>query len=156
MSQAILKLLEPHAVLLGANVADSTEIIRLLGTELYKAGYVKESFIDAAIDRESRLPTGLPLGGSFNAAIPHTDIEHVVKPGLALATLKNPVSFQNMAIPSETVQVSLVFLLALEQPKAQIEMLQEIAGVLQTPRVVSALISAKQFNDVIYALNVEE
>jgi PTS system galactitol-specific IIA component len=61
-----------------------------------------------------------------------------------------------MAIPSETVQVSLVFLLALEQPKAQIEMLQEIAGVLQTSRVVSALMSAKQFNDVIDALKVEE
>ncbi len=73
-----------------------------------------------------------------------------------MATLKNPVSFQNMAIPSETVQVSLVFLLALEQPKAQIEMLQEIAGVLQTSRVVSALMSAKQFNDVIDALKVEE
>jgi PTS system galactitol-specific IIA component len=156
MSQAILELLEPHGVLLGANVADSTEIIRLLGIELYKTGYVKESFIEAAIDRESRLPTGLPLGGAFSAAIPHTDIEHVIKPGLALATLKNPVAFRNMAIPSETVQVSLVFLLALEQPKAQIEMLQEIAGVLQAPDVVSALMKSQNFEDVVCALKKEK
>ncbi|RJQ39290.1 MAG: PTS sugar transporter subunit IIA [Anaerolineaceae bacterium] len=152
MSQAILKLLEPRGVLLSADVADSIEIIRMLGAELYKTGYVKESFIEAAIDRESRLPTGLPLSGGFNAAIPHTDIEHVVKPGLGMATLKKPVAFRNMAIPSESVDVSLVFLLALEQPKAQIEMLQEIAGVLQAPDVVSALMKAKTYDDVVSAL----
>lgn len=152
MSQAILKLLEPKGVLLSANAEDSTSIIKQLGTQLYETGYVKDSFVDAAIDRESRLPTGLPLGGGFNAAIPHTDIEHVLKPGLALATLKNPVMFRNMAIPTETVDVSLVFLLALEQPKAQIEMLQAIAGVLQAPEVVSALMEAKNYEDVEAAL----
>lgn len=156
MSQAILELLEPQGVLLSTIVADSTEIIRLLGNELYKTGYVKESFIEAAIERESRLPTGLPLSGAFNAAIPHTDIEHVIKPGLALATLKNPVPFRNMAIPSETVEVSLVFLLALEQPKAQIEMLQAIAGVLQAPDVVSALMKSQTFEDVVCVLNTGE
>jgi PTS system galactitol-specific IIA component len=156
MSQAILELLEPQGILLSTIVADSTEIIRLLGNELYKTGYVKESFIEAAIDRESRLPTGLPLGGAFNAAIPHTDIEHVIKPGLALATLKTPVPFRNMATPSETVEVSLVFLLALEQPKAQIEVLQAIAGVLQAPDIVSALMKSQTFEDVVCALNTGE
>ena len=156
MSQEILKLLEPKAVLLGISAENSTEIIRLLGNELFKTGYVKESFIEAAIERESRLPTGLPLGGAFNAAIPHTDIEHVNKPALALATLVHPVAFQNMAVPKETVEVSLVFLLALEQPKAQIEMLQEIAGILQAPRIVEALMNAKKFDDVVAALNNEK
>jgi len=156
MSHAILELLEPTGVLLSANVADSTEIIRLLGNELYKTGYVKNSFIEAAIERESRLPTGLPLGGAFNAAIPHTDIEHVNKPALALATLVRPVSFRNMAVPTETVPVSLVFLLALEQPKAQIEMLQEIASVLQAPDVVTALMNAKTYDEVVAALNKEK
>ena len=156
MSQEILKLLEPKAVLLGISAENSTEIIRLLGNELFKTGYVKESFIEAAIERESRLPTGLPLGGAFNAAIPHTDIEHVNRPALALATLVHPVAFQNMAVPKETVEVSLVFLLALEQPKAQIEMLQEIAGILQAPRIVEALMNAKKFDDVVAALNNEK
>jgi len=156
MSQEILKLLEPKAVLLGISAENSTEIIRLLGNELFKTGYVKESFIEAAIERESRLPTGLPLGGAFNAAIPHTDIEHVNKPALALATLVHPVPFQNMAVPAEKVEVSLVFLLALEQPKAQIEMLQEIAGILQAPRIVEALMNAKKFDDVVAALNNEK
>ena len=92
MSQEILKLLEPKAVLLGISAENSTEIIRLLGNELFKTGYVKESFIEAAIERESRLPTGLPLGGAFNAAIPHTDIEHVNRPALALGYSGAPSS----------------------------------------------------------------
>ena len=29
------------------------------------------------------MPTGLPLEGKYNAAIPHTDIQHVIKPALA-------------------------------------------------------------------------
>ena len=152
MSKSILQLLEPKGVLLSAKVKESSEVIRLLGEELFKEGYVKESFIDAAIDRESRLPTGLPLAGGINAAIPHTDIEHVLKPGLALATLAEPITFRNMAIPDSNVEVSLVFLLALEQPKAQIEMLQEIAGVLQAPDVVAALMQANSYEDVKKAL----
>ena len=152
MSKAILQLLEPKGVLLNVEAKDSSEIIRNLGQKLYETGYVKENFIDAAIDRENRLPTGLPLGGGFNAAIPHTDIEHVKKPALALAILKTPIPFRNMAIPSETVAVSLVFLLALEQPKVQIEMLQEIAGVLQAPDVVSALMKATNYEEVTKAL----
>ena len=155
MSQAMLQLLEPKGVLLNVDAKDANTIIQMLGSRLLETGYVRDSFVDAAIDRESRLPTGLPLGGGFNAAIPHTDIDHVIKPGLALATLKNPVAFQNMAIPTETVDVSLVFLLALEQPKAQIEMLQEIAGVLQAPAVVAALMKATSYEEVLAILKKE-
>lgn len=155
MSQAMLQLLEPKGVLLNVDAKDANTIIQMLGSRLLETGYVRDSFVDAAIDRESRLPTGLPLGGVFNAAIPHTDIDHVIKPGLALATLKNPVAFQNMAIPTETVDVSLVFLLALEQPKAQIEMLQEIAGVLQAPAVVAALMKATSYEEVLTILKKE-
>lgn len=155
MSQTMLQLLEPKGVLLHVDAKDANTIIQMLGSRLLETGYVKDSFVDAAIDRESRLPTGLPLGGGYNAAIPHTDIDHVIKPGLALATLKNPVPFQNMAIPTETVDVSLVFLLALEQPKAQIEMLQEIAGVLQAPEVVAALMKATSYEEVFTVLKKE-
>jgi mannitol/fructose-specific phosphotransferase system IIA component (Ntr-type) len=39
------------------------------------------------------MPTGLPLGGEFNAAIPHVDIEYVNKSALALATLCTPSDY---------------------------------------------------------------
>jgi PTS system galactitol-specific IIA component len=38
--------------------------------------------------------------------------------------------------------------MALDQPKAQIEMLQEIAGILQNPALINSLISANDFEEV--------
>jgi PTS system galactitol-specific IIA component len=145
--------MEPSAVCLQLDSPDSSAVIKTLGRKLFDTGYVRESFIGAALARESELPTGLPLGGEINAAIPHTDVEHVKKPGLAMATLKKPVVFQNMVNKDEEVPVRLVFLLSLDQPKAQIEMLQEIAGVLQNSDIVFQLIEAKCFDDVRQTLS---
>jgi len=147
MSKIIADLLQPDCVLLNQTFETSEEIIRAVSAELHKAGYVKESFAQAAIEREKNLPTGLPLAGGLNAAIPHTEIEHVIKPALGMVTLAQEVKFQNMVMPSETVPVRLVFVLALEQPKAQIEMLQEIACVLQNPDLVQRLLKAETFEE---------
>jgi PTS system galactitol-specific IIA component len=144
----ILDFLVPGSVALRFTAHDSKEVISHLGNLLFNAGYVRDSFVDAALDRESRLPTGLPLSGDVNAAIPHTEVEHVLKPGLAMATLTTPVNFQNMVMPEEAVPCRLVFVMALDQPKAQVEMLQEIAGILQDQVVIDQLMSANSFEDV--------
>jgi PTS system galactitol-specific IIA component len=144
----ILDFLVPSSVALQYEASNSKDVIAHLGKCLFDAGYVRETFVDAALDRESRLPTGLPLSGDVNAAIPHTEVEHVLKPGLAMATLSAPVTFQNMVSPDEAVPCQLVFVMALDQPKAQIEMLQEIAGILQNPEVINGLMSAKDFEEV--------
>jgi PTS system galactitol-specific IIA component len=149
----ILELLERNAVRLGLGVSDAREVVSILGDELYEEGYVHESFVEAALSRESELPTGLPLAGEYNAAIPHTDIEHVKKPGLALATLTKPVLFQNMVNPEEGVEVHLVILMALDEAKAQVEMLQEIAGVLQNASVIEKLMQAQDFHEVQIAIS---
>ena len=152
MSKAIVQLLHPEGVLLNCEFTSAEEVIKAIGKKLFDAGFVKDSFINAAIEREKTLPTGLPLGGGINAAIPHTEIEHVIKPALGMATLKNEVNFRNMVSPDELVPVRLVFLLALEQPKAQIEMLQEVAGVLQNPKLVSDLLEKNSYKEIIKAI----
>lgn len=152
MTNSILQLLEPTAIQLHSNAGDSMAVITELGNLLYEAGYVRASFVEAALDREKEMPTGLPLEGKYNAAIPHTEIEHVIKPGLAMATLSKPVTFQNMIIPEEAVPVQLVILMALDQPKAQVEMLQEIASVLQDSKVIDHLMEAKNLEEVQEAL----
>jgi galactitol PTS system EIIA component len=149
----ILDFLVPGSVALHYKAADSKDVIAHLGKLLFDAGYVRETFVEAALDRESRLPTGLPLNGDVNAAIPHTEVEHVLKPGLAMATLATPVTFQNMVSPEEAVPCQLVFVMALDQPKAQIEMLQELAVVLQNPAIIEYLMSANDFEDVRTALS---
>ena len=148
MSERILNLLEPSAVRLHSEAQDKTEVLTELGNLLFQTGYVRESFVEAALQRESQMPTGLPLEGRYNAAIPHTECEHVIKAGLALATLAKPVIFQNMIQPEEGVPVQLVILMALDQPKSQVEMLQEIAGVLQNALVIEKLMEARDFQDI--------
>ena len=69
-----------------------------------------------------------------------------------MVTLAQAVNFQNMVNPQESVPVRMVFVLALEQPKAQIEMLQEIAGVLQNPDLVERILKADTFEAVISEL----
>jgi len=149
MSTVISELLNKKCVVLGGDFSSSEEVISAVGQKLMELGFVKDSFVQAAIDREKVLPTGLPLAGGINAAIPHTDIEHVLKPALGMAILKDPITFQNMVSPSESVSVNLVFLLALDQPKAQVEMLQEVASVLQDPDLVSDLIGQDTIEGVL-------
>lgn len=148
MATTILKLLTPATAQFQLSEENYTDVISHLGKLLFEGGYVRDSFVNAALAREKELPTGLPLNGNVNAAIPHTDVEYVIKAGLAMATLTQPVTFRNMAAPKESVVVQLVFLLALDQPKAQIEMLQEVAGLLQQPDVVAQLMEANNFEDV--------
>jgi len=145
----------PEAVNLGMDAENASEVIRNIGGKLLYAGYVRETFTDAVLVREKSIPTGLPLSGKYNAAIPHTDVEHVIKSGIGLATLSRPVAFQNMVSPEEMVEVRLVFVLALDQPKSQIEMLQEVAQVLQRPGVVNALMQAKNLYQIREALETK-
>lgn len=151
MSKAIVQLLHPEGVLINSEFTSAEEVIKAIGNKLFAAGFVKASFVNAAIEREKTLPTGLPLVGGINAAIPHTEIEHVIKPALGMATLKNEVNFRNMVSPDELVPVRLVFLLALEKPKTQVEMLQEVAGVLQNPKLVSDLLKKCSYEEIIEA-----
>ncbi len=143
--------LSESTILLGLEAETSSDVISQLGKTLLDAGSVKDSYIEAAITREKTLPTGLPLGGEINVAIPHTDIIHVNKSAVAMATLAKPVTFQNMVDPQESVDISIVFLLALDQPHAQIEMLQEVAIVVQNEDLLEFLMATKSPKEVLAA-----
>jgi PTS system galactitol-specific IIA component len=148
----ISQLLVPQAVLIHNDALNSKTIIQRLGEKLFQMGFVNDGFIEATLAREASMPTGLPLGGDFNAALPHVDLAYVHKPALALATLQQPVIFHHMVMPEEEVPVQLVIMLALDQPKSQIEMLQEIAELLQKPEVVSGLMAAENTRDIFTIL----
>ena len=54
--------------------------------------------------------------------------------------LEKEVDFQNIVPPQATVPVKLGFVLALEQPKTQIDMLQKIALPFHKTTLVSSLL----------------
>jgi PTS system galactitol-specific IIA component len=148
----VLDFLKQEAICLQVDLGSSEEIIRLLGGKLHALGYVKDGFIEATLKREASMPTGLPLGGEYNAALPHVDIEFVNKSALALATLTHPVVFKNMVDDSEEVPVRMVIMLALDKPKSQIEMLKEISQILKRPETVRALVAAQTAQEVVTIL----
>ena len=148
MTQALFTQIDPGAIVLGVEAGDRETVIRLLADRLLRGGYVKDSFADAVIAREAAMPTGLPLGRAVNVAVPHTDPEHVLKPGIALATLASPVAFANMEDPDEVVEVGLVFLMALNDKDRQIEMLQQIMETIQNETAINGLMQAASLDDV--------
>jgi PTS system galactitol-specific IIA component len=148
----IVSLLDRSAILLNLEAADSTDVIERLGGALNDLGCVHDDFVEATLQREATMPTGLPLGGKINAALPHVDLEYVKKPALAVATLKHPVVFYNMVETDKEVPVRLVIMLALDEPKSQVEMLQQLAGVLQNPAIVDKLTAAHDADEVLSIL----
>lgn len=143
--------LHQEAIILGMEAATSEEVITQLGGKLRQLGFVKEDFVAATLEREANMPTGLPLGGNFNAAIPHVDIEYVNQSALGFATLKEPVVFYNMIENDVEVPCQLVIMLALDKPKSQVEMLQSVAEILQKPEIIEELMAAQSV-DEIYAV----
>ena len=93
---------------------DAADAIRALGTLLYHQGYVRDTFVEAVLEREKSFPTGLPTA-EIQVAIPHADVEHVVKPGIAIGILEEPVEFGEMGSEDQKVRVKIICMLAVRQ-----------------------------------------
>ena len=148
----MLDLLHPSAIVVGSNATTDREVIAELAARLEALGVVKPSYAAAVSLREETMPTGLPLADDFAVAVPHTDPEHVLQPGLALATLARPVEFGSMDDPEERLQVRLVFALALVDKRQQIDTLRRVAGLLQNPALLRRIADAPSADDILAAL----
>lgn len=94
---------------------------------------MKDSFAENVLKREEVFPTGL-LINDVGIAIPHTDAEHVNDSQIAFMSLKKPVTFYEMGTADKEISVSLIFMLALKEPHAQLEMLQKLITMFQKKR----------------------
>lgn len=121
----------------GINASDSQDAIRQVGQKFLDAGFVKDSYIEAVSAREKIYPTGLQLAG-IAVAMPHTDPQHVIRPGVCIAQLAHPVTFRHMGDPDTTVEAEMLFMMAILNPDAQIELLQKVLSVFQQPQVTDA------------------
>lgn len=112
-----------------------------MAARLVEAGHVGPGFTEAVLARERTYPTGLPT--AIGTAIPHTDPEHVIHPGLAVVTLKWPVPFGEMGGSGQrTVNVSLVVMLVLKGAHSQVLALQQLMACLQDVEGVQGLLDA--------------
>ncbi|WP_154888074.1 PTS sugar transporter subunit IIA [Longibaculum muris] len=134
---------------------DYQEVMKKLGGAFIENGYAHESYIDALIAREKEFPTGLDVNG-IGVAIPHTDVSHVKKPGVAIAVLKQPVDFIQMGSDDDIVKVQLIFMLAVVDPSAHLERLQRILQVIQDTEVLEKLLKVKDQKQIIEIIKEKE
>lgn len=128
------------------------EVITELSRLLFERGYVKSSYANAAIAREEEFPTGLPTKGC-GTAIPHADVKHTIEPGIAVGTLKEPVKFGQLGDASNQVDVSVVFLLSVTQPSAQVYLLKSLIEVYKDEDLLCKLQAAIDPRVVVEEVN---
>lgn len=145
-------MLKQEFIKIGLKCENSNEVLKNLATLLLENGVVKESFINAVIDRENVYPTGLPTM-AFNIAIPHTISSHVVEPAMSVAILENPIEFKQMGSPEISLNVELVIMLAIKDAKQQISLLKKIMSLLQDVNKLNALKLSKNPEQVLNLLS---
>jgi PTS system galactitol-specific IIA component len=128
-------------ILVQCSAKSCEDIIRKLGVLLYNNGYVRETFTQAVLDREQIYPTGLQTN-IVGFAIPHTDTEHVLKASLAIATLPDPVLFRAMDNSDVNVPVTIVMMLAIQDPKKVVQALRSVISILENEEALASLTKA--------------
>ena len=108
-----------NLILRDVEAANAEEAIRKVGQRFYDEGFVKDTYIDAVVAREKNYATGLQLA-DIAVAMPHTDPQHVNRPGVCIAQLKHPVEFEHMGDPDTKVQAEMLFMMAIKNPDEQV------------------------------------
>jgi PTS system galactitol-specific IIA component len=142
-------------IALNLEAKNKEEVIKDLGKRMHKYGYVKDTYIDAVLEREKTLPTGLDIG-EMCVAIPHTDSKHVNQSNVALGVLKNPVEFCNMIDPSKKIEVRVVFLLAINDPNSQVNLLSKLMSVFQNVDLLKKIRNSTTTEEIVKLLECIE
>lgn len=126
----------------------SDALFDAVSAKAFELGKVREDFLPRVKERERTFPTGIQLE-KIGVAIPHTDAECVLDEFVAVAVNKEPVGFKSMEDINQSVEASIVFVLGLNQPHAQLEMLQSLMGLLQNDAILSEIQAATSTQDVL-------
>lgn len=129
----------PGCALHRVDAGDAEELLRVLAGVVVDHGYAHPSLPAAVVERERRFPTGLPT--PIPSAIPHTDPEHLLRSGVAVASLARPLRFAQMGGTGESLDVRLVVLLCVTDPAAQVEALQQVLGRLADSAALERLLA---------------
>ncbi|WP_411677483.1 PTS sugar transporter subunit IIA [Caproicibacter sp.] len=123
-------------VVCGVDAVDAEDAIRQVGRLLFQKGFVKDTYVDAVAAREKEFPTGLQLK-NLAVAMPHTAGVHVNTPAVCVAKLAHPVKFAHMGDPETEVKAELLFMMAIQNPDAQLETLQKVMKIFTDEAAVA-------------------
>ena len=138
----IESLLRLDCILDNLQATSKEDALRQMAQTLFDLGYVRKSFLQAILDRESRYPSGLPMEGE-KIAIPHVDSIHVVRSVLFFARLGKAVEFSVMGDPASRISVRLISMFALKEKNQIGNLLTTLITAYQNPLLLDSLIRAE-------------
>ena len=147
--------LDKEFIFLDLKAHCSDEVMNVLGGKLIDAGYCKPDYVEALKKREKEFPTGIDTG-SIGIAIPHTPVDHVKKGKIAIARLEEIIPFHQMGNEEESVDVRLVFMLAVDDPEQHLEKLHSIVDVIQDKTILKRLLEARTEEEIIAVIKEKE
>lgn len=127
-------------MLVGKEVRNKFEVIKMLSDILVNHGCVYPSFITGVLEREEIGSTAI---GNF-LAIPHGYSDDIISPAVGIMTLKNPVKWY------EDNKVSLVFLLALNENSK--DEFKRINKIIKDEVLIHKIIHAENTEEVLAIL----
>ena len=83
---------------------------------------------------------------------PHSDHEYVNEGRISIAILENPVKFHKMDEPEEEIDVSIVIMLSIAEPKAHMDLLQKLFAFIQEQEVLEKIVKMDSREEVIQAV----
>lgn len=127
---------------------DRHTLLKHLAEIALREGLAKEGFEQALLEREEKYPTGIHAAGT-GIAIPHADAEWTLVPGMIVAVLKQPVTFEPMGGQGGAVQVNLAFLLLIANPDDHVAFLSTLADFISDGEKIARLWQEEDFVSLI-------
>lgn len=125
-------------VQLDLEATDQAEVFEQMADILHKQGFVKDTYLEALKMREESYPTALPVE-PYPVAIPHTNMEHIVRPFIAPVRLKEAIEWREMANNDAIHQVRFIFMLGFLKSDEHVELLQILVENFQNEELMQRL-----------------
>lgn len=129
---------------------DSPSVITYLCERLAEKEYINGKYLQEVLKREVIHPTGLPTL-PYGSAVPHANPIGVKKTGIALAILRDPISFYAMDNPKNKIDVRLVFLMTFMDGN-QVAMLRWISNVISNQSIVKTIAESETSDQAYNAI----
>jgi len=111
------------------------KVLDVLAAAAVNAGFAKEGFRQAILEREEKYPTGLHTP-EVEVAVPHADAEWTLQPSLLIGILQDPVIFEPMGGEGGEVNAELVFMLTIEDASEHVDFLRAFSTLMEVPQVL--------------------
>lgn len=149
----VLMELDEDLVFKDLDFGSQEALFTYMGKELNGRGYVKEEYTAAIIEREKNYPTGFHIE-DISIAIPHVDAKYANKNGVFIATLKNPIQFED-AEDDRMLDVKIIFGLIIKDHDEHVEFLTKISGLFQKEGFLESIKNSKDRDEMLKVVKRE-